>query len=168
MTSRGSHGRLSIIVFLAASLLALGVARGSSAEDERYDGVRPGAENLPPGSIQAGEGRIITFPGFQMLEQGRSRVFIQTAVRMEPTVRRVEGGFELFLKDARIPLRTNRLPLETAHFETPLKRVTVRQEKKGVTVRLALREQLESIAPRIVEAKDGYFFILIELPALKR
>lgn len=169
MTLSGAPFRLISAIAFVGLLFSVGAesSRADEPRDDletRYDGVRPGGENLPPGSIRAGEGRYITFPGFQMLEDGRSRVFIQTAIRMEPVMRRVEGGYELFLKDARIPLRTNRLPLETVHFETPLERVTVKQNKKGVTIRLKLRERVGDLAPRVVQAKDGYFFILIELP----
>lgn len=164
----GSSRRLASLSIgaLLAILSALVPAPIADAEGTQYEGVRPGGDSLPPGSIRAGQGRYITFPGFQMLDGGRSRVFVQTAVRMEPTVRRIEGGFELFLEGARIPLRTNRLPLETEHFETPLSRVTVKQEQKGVAIRLQMRKDIGAISPRVVEGKDGYFFILVELPPL--
>lgn len=168
VTFRGAYLRAALAFASVGFFLVLGIAPASLADEIRYEGVKPGGGNLPPGSIRAGEGRFITFPGFQMLEDGRSRVFIQTATRMEPEVRRVERGFEIFLRDARIPLRTNRLPLETSYFKTPLERVAARQEKSGVIIHLTLREPVESLSPRVVEASDGYYFIFVDLPRSSR
>jgi hypothetical protein len=69
-----------------------------------------------------------TYPGFQVFEDGTSRVFIEIAGG-SVTVKEMhhEGVFRYRFEGVRVPERVNRLPLPTVHFETPVSLVEIAQ-----------------------------------------
>jgi hypothetical protein len=69
-----------------------------------------------------------TYPGFQVFEDGTSRVFIEIAGG-SVAVKEMhhEGVFRYRFEGVRVPERVNRLPLPTVHFETPVSLVEIAQ-----------------------------------------
>lgn len=132
-----------------------------------YAGVVPGAASKAPPAAKAAKasnGPTITWPGFQMRPDGSSRVFIQSTAPLEPKVlTTAEGKFDVQLPCARVAAKTNRLPLDTRFFNTPVTKVSVSASPGGAVVQLDLRA---SIAPSVSteSAPSGYFFTYIELP----
>lgn len=131
-----------------------------------YTGVIPGASK---GGAQAsphsrGGPPTITWPGFQMLPDGSSRVFIQSTAPIEPkVVPAADGKFSIDLPGARVAARTNRLPLDTRFFNTPVTKVSLNVLRSGATLQLDLRAP---VTPHVSSERGaaGYYFTYIELP----
>lgn len=130
-----------------------------------YGGVVPGAPNKLRKPAPAAKGPpTITWPGFQMRPDGSSRVFIQSTKAIEPKVLPAGAGkFELQLPGARIAEKTNRLPLDTRFFNTPVTKVSVTAARSGAVVLLEMRSP---ITPQVnsEQGPSGYYFTYIELP----
>jgi|GEM_PF-2794437 len=132
-----------------------------------YAGVVPGtAKQAPPAAkaAKASNGPTITWPGFQMRPDGSSRVFIQSTAPLEPKVLTSAGTkFELQLPRARVAAKTNRLPLDTRFFNTPVTKVSVSSASAGAVVQVELRA---AVTPTVTSepGPTGYFFTYIELP----
>lgn len=132
-----------------------------------YAGVVPGtAKQAPPAAkaAKASNGPTITWPGFQMRPDGSSRVFIQSTAPLEPNVLTTAGDkFELQLPRARVAAKTNRLPLDTRFFNTPVTKVSVSPASGGAVVQIELRA---AVTPTVSSepGPTGYFFTYIELP----
>jgi hypothetical protein len=151
------------------SSLAVGgllAALSLSAQAQSYTGVTPGSDVLPEGIAGApGEGALVTWPGFQMLPSGGSRVFVQTTTEITPELKR-EGndGWQLLLPGVSLPPGNARRPLDTHFFNTPVKSVRALTRGKGVAVLLDMRAKLQPTV-RTERAQNGYFFVYLEFPA---
>jgi hypothetical protein len=153
---------VGLVAFVTVSLAS--AARHGAAD---YDGVKPGSDNKPPGPDVSGKGRFVTFPGFELLPNGRSRVFVQTSAHIEPVITQVSGRFEIVLRDTKVHLRNNRRPLETEHFDTPLRRASVEQRKRDAVLVLEMKQRVDSVQVHVQPGEDGYFFVFVELPATR-
>lgn len=133
--------------------------------DGTYMGVAPGAGAQPPAAAAARKKAplTITWPGFQMRPDGSSRVFIQSTAPLETQPSAAAGRYALHLPNARIAAETNRLPLDTRYFNTPVTRVSLKADRGGATLLLELRSE---VTPQISseQGNAGYYFTYIELP----
>ena len=159
-----------MVLALLTLVLGAAVSFASAAESGggEYDGVKTGTDNKPPGPDVSGKGRFVTFPGFEMLPDGRSRVFVQTSARVEPRVTQSGGRFEIVLPQTRVHLRNNRRPLETEYFETPLRRASVVQREADAVLVLEMKKRIDSVQVHVEEGEEGYHFVFVELPRLER
>jgi hypothetical protein len=161
--------RLLIVSLLWVGLVPALAAQGPTAP-AGYPGVRPGSGNPPPAEdvarARAAHGeRLVTWPGFQMLADGRSQFFLQMSGPVRVTERRAAGRFELVLTNTSTHLRNTRRPLETRFFNTPVTRATVkRRGRKDLVVLFELRMH---VTPDVrTEARDdGYQYVLVTFPA---
>ncbi|MET0388393.1 MAG: hypothetical protein ABW321_20645 [Polyangiales bacterium] len=132
-----------------------------------YAGVAPGsASSRPPPAAKAAKARgatTITWPGFQMRPDGSSRVFIQSTAPLEPQPTAANGRYQLLLPGARIAADTNRLPLDTRFFNTPVTKVSLSAHARGATLQLDLRAE---VTPQLSSERSdkGYYFTYIDLP----
>lgn len=152
----------SLCTFLV-SLLITPVALGQEGASSGYPGVAPGKAQEPPSvqTIKAAKARQMTWPGFQMRPDGGSRVFVQVTEAPVFTVRREGARWVVLLKDTGIHLKTNRLPLETQFFATPVQRVRIERIKKDVAIVLELRDDATPEV-RTEAAPNGYHYVLID------
>jgi hypothetical protein len=138
-----------------------------------YTGVAPGsgtpAVPIAPGKNPA----TITWPGFQMRPDGSSRVFIQSTTPLEPQPSAAGGKLLISLPGAKVSGGTNRLPLDTRFFNTPVTRVRVNVNREGTQLVLDLRPEVNapagappSVTPRLSSERgaNGYYFTYIDLP----
>ncbi|MEM7447039.1 MAG: hypothetical protein AAF355_02230 [Myxococcota bacterium] len=170
-------------VGLITSLLLLGlpittVAQGEDAEAARvsgamYAGVRPGSPSAPPAPDAASvanrprkrkQARLLTWPGFEQLEERRSRFFFQTSRPVETQSEVIAGAYQIILKNTRVHLRNNRRPLETHWFNTPALRARIDQVGRDVRLTIDLRTVVVPVV-RSVAGNGGYFFTFVEFPA---
>lgn len=148
----------------AVALTALAAGMAGSVRARPYQGVAPDARNDPPRAEHLGGKRLMTWPGFQMLPDGGSRVFIQ--VTQEPLfeTRDAPDRFVILLERTGVHLRNNRRPLETRHFNTPVKRVRVERRRQKVAVILELRAP----APPKVRTRAGedgrFHYLMVDFP----
>ncbi|MGB8225121.1 MAG: hypothetical protein WCF10_21220 [Polyangiales bacterium] len=157
-------GQRSTIAMLVIVLGSSGAA--ASADGSSYGGVTPGSEgseNLPPKAEEIPKGALmLTWPGFMMHEDGGSCFFIQTSEPVHVTSEQSKGRFELLLRDTRVYLKNNYLPLETQFFDTPVTRATVhRAGKKDVVMVFEMRKD---VTPTITQkkGKDGFNYVFVE------
>jgi hypothetical protein len=130
-----------------------------------YSGVAPGSNSVPDGIAAApGAGALVTWPGFQMLPNGGSRVFIQTSVEVKPDLRREGNTLHLTLNSFALPKGNARLPLDTSFFNTPVKSVRAKAKKDAVVVEVELRANV-SPSMRNERASTGYYFVYLDFPA---
>jgi hypothetical protein len=125
-------------------------AMGGSIEEVHkegeYGGVTPGkAPEKPakaPGAKKAKKqaGPMVTWVGFQMVEGGTARVFVQTTQEVAYEQNVVGDTLVVFLPGARLNTRNNARFLDTSFFDSRVARVEVRVtgrkrgEKKGIAV----------------------------------
>lgn len=129
-----------------------------------YAGVVPGESGAPAVPVAKTETKpMITWPGFQMRQDGTSRVFIQSTTALTPQPSAAPQRFSVFLPGAKIAGNTNKLPLETRFFNTPVSRVNIEQQRDGVTLVLDMRAD---VAPVVSSERGptGYYFLYIDLP----
>ena len=129
-----------------------------------YMGVVPGSATPPPAAVPAGKGpATITWPGFQMRADGSSRVFVQSSAQLEPELKSADGKLLVHLPRARVVATTNRLPLETRFFNTPVTKVSLSIDRSGATLVLDMRAP---VTPQISSERGstGYYFTFIDLP----
>jgi hypothetical protein len=141
----------------------------SVAKAEGYGGVCPGKSTVPEGiAAQPGSAALVTWPGFQLLPGGGSRVFIQTSVAVSPSLRRNGTQLVISLPGVSLPPGNVRRPLDTSFFNTPVKSVRVKYRKgSGASVEVELRKGAASVAAdlRSEKAANGYFFVYLDFPA---
>jgi len=141
---------------------------GASAERSRYRGVSPEAGVTPPKASRSKRAKrpLITWPGFQARRDGASRVFIQTSEPVQPETRSGEGTFVLRFANTGVHLRTNRLPIETRYFDTPVTRIRVVRFRRDVEVVLELRA---AVTPEVRTLQDanGFHYVVAEFPSGK-
>jgi hypothetical protein len=150
---------------LVGGRAAEGNGAGPGHASGTYMGVVPGAASAPSPAHPASKGPpTITWPGFQMRPDGSSRVFIQSTAPIEPKVLpAADGKFALRLPGARVAAQTNRLPLDTRFFNTPVTKVSVSVAGAGATVQLDMRAP---VTPHVSSERSGsgYYFTYIDLP----
>jgi hypothetical protein len=139
---------------------------GSEHASGTYTGVVPGSATPSRAAQALGKGKgaaVITWPGFQMRPDGSSRVFIQSTTQLDPQPMASPGRYQLHLPGARIGDKTNRLPLDTRYFNTPVTKVSLSPGRSGATVSLELRAD---VTPQISTERGtgGEYFVYIELP----
>jgi hypothetical protein len=130
-----------------------------------YAGVKPGGA-APPGNLAKPGSRPveITWPGFQMQPDGSSRVFLQTTVPVDARPTMAGNKVIVDLGNALIVVGTNRFPLFTQYFNTPVTRVEIKRARKHTTLEITLRAPIE---PRVSseQAPSGFHFLYLDFPA---
>ncbi len=129
-----------------------------------YAGVCPGSGNPPAVSVPAGQApATITWPGFQILPDQGTRIFLQATVPFTYSTETRGKTFIVSMGDVRIAGENNGRPLETRFFNTPVLRVSIKRVKKETQLVLELRSD---IAPRVrtETGANGYFFLEIDFP----
>ncbi len=138
-------------------LLVSIVALGSTAL--AYDGVRPGAGNPPPAPPKSSKHNYVTWPGF-IPQPGGARVFVQTTKTPQYDVQVAGQKVTVLIRNSRVHLRTNRLPLDMRYFNTPLLTAKLERRKKDVALVIDLKE---SAHPNVrVDALGGYSYIYVD------
>lgn len=151
-------------IFTFSVCLALGASGLASAQN--YSGVSPGS-NVVPVNIAAAPGAaaMVTWPGFQVLGDGRTRVFVQTSSEVKPELKQEGANWLVVIPGVALPQGNARLPLDTSFFNTPVKTTRMKpREEGGVVVVLEMRAK---VTPKVrtEKAPNGYFFTYIEFPA---
>jgi hypothetical protein len=134
---------------------------------EKYQGVAPGSEALPPHPpklpIKRGLQRL-TWSGFQV-KDGVPTVFLQLTAVPDYKVDEQRGAVVVTLKNTVIHLRNNRRPLRVEAFDTAVRGVEAKSKGRDTRVTISTKD---SGAPahkeRVEQAAGGFQFLVIELP----
>ncbi len=108
-------------------------------------------------------GALATLPGFQMLPEGGSRLFVELTASVTVEERAVAGGLTYVLKSARIDKRNNENPLVTVHFNTPVTRARLLPSGHDLHFVIELRQNVKPTW-KLVPAKDGASVLQIDFP----
>jgi len=106
---------------------------------------------------------IATLPGFELLADGSSRLFVQLTRTVPIEEKRVAGKLTYVLRGARVARRNNENALVTVHFNTPV--TTARLVPRGHDLHFVV-ELRDNVAPtwKLTPAKDGASILMIDFP----
>lgn len=107
---------------------------------------------------------IATFPGFRMLPDGRSLVFVSVSKVVGVEVRRSGNRVAYVLSGADVAVRNNTNALVTTWFDTPLSRARLQPAKGGAQLVLELREAADPTY-RVNKLANGWMTLEVVLPA---
>jgi hypothetical protein len=97
---------------------------------------------------------IATYPGFRMLDGGGSRVLVTLSKKVKVTEHKAQGKLTYRIQGVQVPTRTNRLPLLTTFFSTPVSRAELVKREGDVDLVIELRA---ATTPqfRVIETDKG-------------
>jgi hypothetical protein len=107
---------------------------------------------------------VATFPGFRLLPDGSSRIYVEVTRQVTVAERRAEGMLIYVLHDTRVPVRNNRNPLITTHFATPVGRARLLAAGADVELLIDLRKNT-SAAHKMVPGENGGARLEVDFPA---
>lgn len=158
------------------ALLAAGCrtsAEAQSADDAQAD--IPTDEPVTTGSRARGEPRttgvpsgpsVVSYPGFEVLPDGRSVVTVQVRGPVNITEQKAEGRIVYVLSGVAVPDKVNTLPLLTQHFPSQVTSVTIEQTPGGALLLIDLREPSKSTFK--VHQNEAGNLVTISLPRSER
>ncbi len=82
--------------------------------------VRSGRPATHHPTVPAHSGPVATLPGFEMLAEGGSRLFVELSQTVPVEERRAHGTLTYVLHGAHVTVHNNTNPLVTVHFNTPV------------------------------------------------
>jgi hypothetical protein len=103
------------------------------------------------------------FPGFRMLPDGRSMVWVNVSRKVPVEVRRAAGRVTYLLGGAQVSIRNNTNALVTTYFDTPLSRARLVPGKQGTQLVLELREKVEP-GYKVLKGPGGTMLLQVTLP----
>ncbi len=160
---------LAVLCLTAATGCQSSVHVKTSSEGDAVETTEPGGASGAKGPQGKGIGEVIragqptvTYPGFEVLPDGRSVVNIQVSGPTEVTEQKSDVRLVYFLKGVAVPYKVNRLPLVSTNFATQVARVQMEQVDGGTNVIIELRE---AATPTHTVAKiEGGTRLTITLP----
>jgi hypothetical protein len=113
-----------------------------------------GAKKKKKGDDAPTTGPIATYPGFRMLDGGASRVLVTLSKKVKVTEHKAQGKLTYRIQGVQVPTRTNRLPLLTTFFSTPVSRAELVKREGDVDLVIELRA---ATTPqfRVIETDKG-------------
>jgi len=108
-------------------------------------------------------GPVATLPGFELLPEGGSRLFVQMTANVQVAEKPVAGGITYVLKGAHILKRNNENALVTVHFNTPVTRARLLPVGGDLHFVVELRQNVKPTW-KLVPAKDGATVLQIDFP----
>ncbi|MCC6556810.1 MAG: hypothetical protein IT372_27965 [Polyangiaceae bacterium] len=159
----------------AAPAAAAGPAKQTGAATAQAGPAKPAAQARPAAKGPGRKGRkikdlasklegpVATYPGFRMLPDGSSRVFVQVSPKVDVTESKAEGRLVYRMKGARA-IQTNQFALVTSFFPTPVGRVQLVDQGADLDLVIDLRIKTDS-RHRVLETDSG-IVVQVDFPAL--
>jgi hypothetical protein len=108
---------------------------------------------------------VATFPGFRLLPDGKSRIYVELTRAVSVDERRGAAGTLVYvIHDARVPVRNNRNALITTHFSTPVGRARLHAAGRDVELLIDLR-QTAAATYKVVAGENGTARLEVDFPA---
>ncbi len=108
-------------------------------------------------------GPVATLPGFEMLADGGSRLFVQLSPNVPVEEKRAAGTVTYVLKGAHVVKHNNQNALVTVHFNTPVSRARLVPRGRDLLFVVELRANAQP-AWKIEAAKDNSAILAIDFP----
>ena len=135
-----------------------GASDAEGAKSRGGPGIDAGKASGPP---------LLTYPGFEVMSDGRSVVTVTVRGPVTVTEQKAEGRLVYILGGVSVPEKVNRLPLLTQHFPTQVSSVTVEQIAGGAQLVIDLREPSKA-THRVSQTEGGGSLVTISLPRSER
>jgi hypothetical protein len=167
-----SGARLRLLLALGLSGTAT-LAAAQTANPAKFavpgspDSASQGTKERRPASRRRSpraDAAVATFPGFRLLPDGRSRIYVELTKAVSVDEQRADGKIVYVIHDARVPVRNNRNSLITTHFATPVGRARLLAAGGDVELIIDLR-QAASASQKIVAGDDGGVRLEVDFPA---
>jgi hypothetical protein len=163
---------------IAAVLLASALTSVAAAQEEeeklvvtrpgQYQGVTPGRRrDGPPPPPKKRPGRpTITWIGFQVMEAGSARVFLQSSHSFRYD-QRVQGGeLVVTLSEVRLGNYNFQRFMDTSFFDAPTKVIKASpMRKNGVELHIKFKGEARQADARMEQGQDGYHYLYLDFGA---
>jgi hypothetical protein len=138
---------------------------GSGSDDP----VDPAAKERARGRLVEGHSHngvpIVTLPGFEMYDDGSSRVFVEVSENVSVSEWKQPHLLTYRFEGVFVPERVNRLAIPTQHFDSPVGLVRIVQVLGGAELRVYLRQTSE---PKTrLKRSDGGTVLSVDFPRLR-
>jgi hypothetical protein len=117
-----------------------------------------------PAARARADAAVATFPGFRLLPDGTSRIYVELTRSVSVDERRGDGMLVYVIHDARVPVRNNRNALITTHFPTPVGRARLLSARADVELVIDLRKNA-SATHKVVPGENGGARLEVDFPA---
>ena len=111
-------------------------------------------------------GAVVTSPSFRMLDEGKSRVFLEVSQKVGVTEQKARGRVVYKLKGTLVPAKNSLRPLPTGFFPTPVGQIELAKQDDGAALIIELREPAEP-SHRVIETPRG-ITLQVDFPAISR
>jgi hypothetical protein len=125
-----------------------------------YGSPRREAAKAPRARI-GGSGPVATLPGFEMMPDGGSRLFVELTRTVAVEEKKAAGTITYVLKGAHIDKRNNANALVTVHFNTPVTRARLVPSGRDLHFVIDLRQNAVPTW-KLAPAKDGASILQID------
>ncbi len=110
---------------------------------------------------------VATYPGFMMLPDGTSQVWVYVNKKVPVQVSGAQGRTTFVLTGADIAVWNNTHALVTHYFPTPLSKAQLRRDAAGAQLVLDFRESVQP-SHKVVDGPRGTMILRITLPKAKQ
>lgn len=107
---------------------------------------------------------IATFPGFRVLPDGKTQLYVELSRPCSVNERRQGGTLVYVLRGARVVAKNNKNALITTHFPTPMDRARLRSAGEDLEVVIDLRADV-SASYEVVPSEGGTARLQVTFPA---
>src|SRR6266545_1079784 len=107
---------------------------------------------------------VATFPGFRLLSEGRTRVYVELSKPVSVEEHRAAGTLTYTLRGAQVLVRNNKNALITTHFSTPVARARLVPAGSDLNLVIELRKSV-SATHQVVAGDNGSARLEIDFPA---
>jgi hypothetical protein len=121
------------------------------------------AHRSASGAAVASDGPGAVVPGFEMLGDGSTRLFVQMPKAVIYTEKAAAGTLTYVLKDISVDKRNNYNPLVTVHFNTPVTSARLVPHGRDLWLVVKLRAKVQPTAA-MQAAKDGGSVLQLDFP----
>lgn len=164
---RRPERRPSVVAESAASAAAATSATGSGGDTGPATTSAAGTTGSPAAAItdgtkfswRAGGAPQLLWTGFRAKPDG-GEVLLQTSAEVELTTRSTKDGPVFVLKHCRTLRRTDRLPLDTRYFDSPITRVSLRQHAGDLEIAISLRQPTAAVPRKQAGPAGSWFWVL--------
>jgi hypothetical protein len=108
-------------------------------------------------------GPVATLPGFEMLAEGGSRLFVELSQTVPVDERKVRGSVTYVLHGAHVTVHNNTNPLVTVHFNTPVASARLVPSGRDLLFVVSLRADA-SPTWKINPGKEGSSILTVDFP----
>jgi hypothetical protein len=109
-------------------------------------------------------GPVATFPGFRLLEDGSTRVYVEISHRVPVAEHKAEGRIAYRIKGAAVPTQNNLRALDTQFFDTPVARAQLVEVDEDVDLVIELKQPAQP-SHRLVDSEGGVV-LQVDFPVL--